>query len=448
MFIALVAATVAFLPWLAHRQLYAHLRAQAAHELALFAAGQSPWQWRFDEPEDIVAGRVFGAREISFDQDGLHVLSDGQPFEVGLPLARPLDLSRFPLLHIDASTQGSAVLRIVVRRTLDAPEVLGSATPIGDSSTVLDLRHDALPERAAMLRLRFEMPAGQMLRLRAAALELPPHAEPAPIRELAEGSVEQQMLAVRKIRDERPAAIIVPPGSAGLIAPAIDGLGFTPNVFVAGLFAGVLLLARVRPPRNARVRACAELALVLAIPIWLIVGGHFNGRVDRAQMILIAAAILYALSLGWPRTWKLNGSARAWMAAATVVLVAACLGAALHRGTSMRVIDSGHLVRYLGWALIQQYLICAVCLPRWDALTGNAAATVYLSALCFALLHTPNATLMLATFAGGVCWCTIYRRERALLPLAASHALSALALIALLPPEILLSAEVSARFFQ
>jgi membrane protease YdiL (CAAX protease family) len=68
--------------------------------------------------------------------------------------------------------------------------------------------------------------------------------------------------------------------------------------------------------------------------------------------------------------------------------------------------------------------------------------------MTFALMHTPNAALMLATFGGGLCWCALYLRERALLPIAVSHALSALALIALLPPNWLYSAEVSARFFQ
>ncbi|HTI96190.1 MAG TPA: hypothetical protein VL425_06725, partial [Rudaea sp.] len=60
----------------------------------------------------------------------------------------------------------------------------------------------------------------------------------------------------------------------------------------------------------------------------------------------------------------------------------------------------------------------------------------------------PNSSLMLATFFGGLCWCALYLRERALLPLAFSHAASALVLIALLPPDWLYSAEVSARFFQ
>ena len=99
-------------------------------------------------------------------------------------------------------------------------------------------------------------------------------------------------------------------------------------------------------------------------------------------------------------------------------------------------------------ALIQQYLICAVVTTRWQLAGLPRFVAIWLGAMTFALMHTPNASLMLATFFGGLCWCALYLRERALLPLAFSHAASALVLIALLPPSWLYSAEVSARFFQ
>jgi hypothetical protein len=107
-----------------------------------------------------------------------------------------------------------------------------------------------------------------------------------------------------------------------------------------------------------------------------------------------------------------------------------------------------HFSLYFGWALLQQFLICAICTERWRIVTRSPYIAAYFGALCFALLHTPNAALMLATFAGGLCWCAIWLRHRALLPLAMSHAASAIALSALLPTDILHSAEVSVRFFQ
>jgi membrane protease YdiL (CAAX protease family) len=428
-----------------------HLREQATRDLALDAAGKSPWQWQFRESEDIVAGRVFGAREFAFDDNGLRVRSDGTPFEVGLPLARPLDLQRFPIFHITASADAPGTLRIVTRTTLDAPQSASSSNPLHDRETTLDLRSDnALPDRAAMLRLQFDLPAGKTLHLAAVSLELPTHSSPAPIRELPAGPVEQQLLALRRIHDEQPAAIVVPAEGTRVLAHAhAQDTSWAPNVFGAVVFALVSLFVRVRPPHNARVRALVEIALVLTVPLWLIVGGHFSGRVDRMQALLIATSTIYSISLGWPRTWLWIGGVRAWMLAAAIVALAICIGFALHRsGEPLRAMDSGHVIRYLGWALIQQYLICAIVLPRWQMLTGSTLVAIYLSALCFALLHTPNSTLMLATFAGGLCWCALYLRERALFPLAFSHAASALLLIALLPPDILLSAEVSARFFQ
>src|SRR6185312_4752509 len=71
-------------------------------------------------------------------------------------------------------------------------------------------------------------------------------------------------------------------------------------------------------------------------------------------------------------------------------------------------------------ALFQQYLICAVVTARWRRAGLPRFVAIWLGAATFALMHTPNASLMLATFFGGLCWCALYLRERALLPLAFS----------------------------
>ena len=158
---------------------------------------------------------------------------------------------------------------------------------------------------------------------------------------------------------------------------------------------------------------------------------------------------MFAVSLSVQKTWQWNGGKRAWILAAGVVLLAlipALLLGGIHGAG--RAVSHAQLARYLLWAVFQQYLICAVCTERWRMVTRSDAFAVYLGALGFALLHFPNAALMLATMAGGLCWCALYLRERALLPLAASHAASAVVLLSLLPKEILWSAEVSARFFQ
>jgi membrane protease YdiL (CAAX protease family) len=447
--------TFYLLPLLAQRQWTNHLRSESTRELTLLAAGKSPWQWHFHDADAIVAGRVFGAHEFTFDDEELRIVADKMPFEIGLPIDRSVDLQHFPIIHIAASTDVPASLRIVARATLDAPELTGSSTVLQGAETTLDLRTQALPGRAAMLRLQFELPQGKTLRLRAASLDLAPNAVPPLVLELPAGSVEQQLLALRKIHDETPAAVVVPTGSTQatrnalapttIETPATNGLKW----ITFGLLVAIMLLERLRPPQNARLRAAVEIVLALAVPLWLIVGEHFTGRIDRLQASLITATMIYAISLAWPHSWRWNGTPNAWGLALAVVALAFFVGFAFHRAESgWRPIGAGHVLRYFAWALVQQYLICAVCLERWRVVTSSAAIAVYLSALCFALLHAPNSSLMLATFAGGLCWGALYVRERALLPLAFSHAASAMLLITLLPPDILRSAEVSARFFQ
>ncbi|HEX6832498.1 MAG TPA: CPBP family intramembrane glutamic endopeptidase [Rudaea sp.] len=273
----------------------------------------------------------------------------------------------------------------------------------------------------------------------------------------SDARVEQQMAWRKAVYSALPDAIIVPGnGIAETMAQArreaADGSQMRPHPTLHWisvlLFALVLLLARLHPPANARLRALCEVLLTLAGPAWLILGGYFDGNVHKPFVAVMIATFLYAVSLSVPRTWRWNGSARAWALALGVVGIAALIGLWFHRAdTALNPIPLKQIVRYFGWALLQQYLLCAVCTERWRTATGNDSLAVYLGALGFALLHNPNAALMIATFFGGLFWCALYLRERSLLPLAVSHALSALTLLALTPRDVLHSAEVSVRFF-
>ena len=270
--------------------------------------------------------------------------------------------------------------------------------------------------------------------------------------------VEQQMSVRNALHDALPDAILLPESAFDATLQqarelAVQGL---PKPKVSRqwqldiVLALVFLIARLRPPRDARLRALVEIALVLGVPAWMIFGGSAAASLSTPQTVMVAMSVLYAISLSIPRTWAWIGPGGAWWLAAAVVGIALLLGLALHRNGAAPAGVSGmrHVARYLLWALLQQYLVCAVCTDRWRSLTGSSLAAIYLAALGFALLHTPNATLMLVTFIGGLCWCAIWLRYRALLPVALSHAVSALLLTSLLPAEILHSAEVSARFFQ
>lgn len=517
--VLVAAATVVLLDRFARHEFTVHLRGQAARALALAATAATPYEWRFRTADDLVAGQPFDARSFDFVDGGLSVQARDRPFEIGVPLPRPLDVRTFPHLHIvfDAGFDGE--LRISLREKLHAPVLTGAPIAFGrgTNDTLADLqglawaaeqKADAVgpPHTAAVLRLQFFPRTAGTLLLRSAALQRLPDYHPLDLRgtpriieagehggnpldvyripfapqtqeaQLANlaagrastapplillperGRVEQQIALRNAVFAALPNAILIPEGqfdqtfaaarslaNAGLSAPRKST-----QWQIVALFAAVLLVARIRSPRNPRWRALLEIVLTLAAPTWLILGGNYDGNLHTPQTVLIGLSLIYAVSLSLPRVWHWNGNAEAWLLSGLVVGLALAIGLSLQGSASHLAAAPGmrQILRYIGWALLQQYLICAVCTERWNVITGDALPAAYLGALCFALLHTPNAALMVATFIGGLCWCTIYLRHRALLPLAVSHASSALLLSSLLPTDILHSAEVSARFFQ
>lgn len=272
------------------------------------------------------------------------------------------------------------------------------------------------------------------------------------------GRVEQQIELRNAVYAALPAAILVPESgyaetfseARALAASNSREAPVRSQWAPVAVLALLLLVAKFRSPRDPRRRALFEIALTMAAPLWLILGDHFDGTLHASHYALIGLTIAYAISLSLPRVWHWNGDLRAWSYAALVVALALAIGLALHGSAVRETPPPGlrQMLRYFGWALLQQYLICAIYTERWNIVTGNRHVAAYLGALGFALMHAPNAALMLATFAGGLCWCAIYLRYRALLPLALSHTACALSLIVLLPADILRSAEVSVRFFQ
>ena len=136
----------------------------------------------------------------------------------------------------------------------------------------------------------------------------------------------------------------------------------------------------------------------------------------------------------------------AWLGAGAVLMLAVLAGLLLGQG-NLRPPDATHALRYLAWAGLQQWLLCVVLADRLRVLVGSTRWATLVAAVMFALMHTPNQALMQFTLLGGLLWVPLWLRCRRLLPLVLSHASSGLILSTLLPPEILRSAEVSARFF-
>nr|WP_225578380.1 CPBP family intramembrane glutamic endopeptidase [Rhodanobacter sp. 7MK24] len=102
---------------------------------------------------------------------------------------------------------------------------------------------------------------------------------------------------------------------------------------------------------------------------------------------------------------------------------------------------------YLSWALLQQWLMLVVVMRRLESKQVHGTFAVLLTALVFALMHTPNGALMQLCLLAELWWAWCFQRSRALLPVAAAHATCALLVEAGLEGGLLRSLEVSARFF-
>jgi membrane protease YdiL (CAAX protease family) len=260
-----------------------------------------------------------------------------------------------------------------------------------------------------------------------------------------------------RLREREPAALVVFGADVGRVTGAMQEMqSDAARPIPAWPWATVVVVALAmlatfaRPPDSVRTRASLQAVLALTLPAWLVVGLQLGDDIEGPAIVAIAIALLYAVALAWsdPATrWHWFGGPRAWLPASAAPLLALGLVLTLGHPGEYAAISVASLAGYAVWALLQQYLICVVFADRLHRTGLPARWTVLAAAGVFALLHAPNAALMLATFCGGLIWTTLWLRDRSLTPLALSHATAALLLGAGLPPSVLRSAEVSLRYY-
>ena len=488
LFAATALLLAAVLVWIGNALTAQALERQAERDAATYAQGRSPWQWAPRRARDVVAQRVFGAGTLTPTASGLRLrLASSQPVQIGLPLSVPMDFVRLPRLRLELDAGAPIALALAGRQTLDGPAYYTPVTVLKPGAATLDLAIDTLPwviadrrvpppARFAMLRLTVLGAPGATLTLRRIEL-LPPTALPRGVDALAAAQSYDRFMALPppatlalpvvmlppaldasalltardRIQGRAPAAVIVPRGDLGsVLAAAVAGppspAAATPPLLPPGL-ALLALAVLLRPPRQARLRALIEAAVALLPAAWLIIGMHYDGRIDRTDAAMIAVGLAYAAVLEWharPRDWTLLAPARAWIVPLLPVLAALAAWAVLH-GSAPEPLPA---LRYLGWALLQQFMLQVVVARRLQVASNREVATLATAAL-FALLHAPNTPLMLLTFAGGLLWTAWFLRRRALLPVALAHAAAALLIGGLVAPDTWLrSLEVGARYLR
>ena len=92
--------------------------------------------------------------------------------------------------------------------------------------------------------------------------------------------------------------------------------------------------------------------------------------------------------------------------------------------------------QYVAWALIQEFMLQSFFFTRCEELFGSSAA-VWIAATLFAALHLPSPILTTFTLAGGLFFCTMFRRYRSIYPIGIVHAVLGLTIAVTMPDSLL-----------
>ncbi|HNR91036.1 MAG TPA: hypothetical protein PKO41_01295 [Dokdonella sp.] len=485
---------------IARAQMRAHQIDTATRILAALLHGDTPMRWSLNAANDIITGAAIGAAASTVERDGLHVRADDDGFEVGLVLHAPLDLARYAVLELDVDAEAAGKFAVRTQHTRDGPSCISAPMPVVRGVQVLRLDLSTLnwqcdddsttpPVRTILLRLRLDPLAGTSVRLANVRLRPASKVDPAaldvlrldmPIDAFAlavsehqqasrwrvieldmQERVEPTLLAMDRIRTVAPAAIIVPQGQymrvladARAMPPAAAKSTHRSTVLAwiaVAVLAATLAWVRLRPWPSPGRQAAAELAGTLGVPLALLAIGAIGDDLGAPTLVALGLCVTFAASLlkgdaprqPATRTW-LRGAAIAFASVAVAIAIVVVLR---DPAQTWEWPPPQRILRYLGWAALQQFLVTVIVAERIARLTGSTRAAIVLAAFAFALLHAPNAMLMQFTFIGALLWTWNWQRHRALLANTLAHAVSGLVLATGLPPEWLRSAEIGARYF-
>ncbi|MCK9489865.1 MAG: hypothetical protein M0Q42_10845 [Xanthomonadales bacterium] len=197
------------------------------------------------------------------------------------------------------------------------------------------------------------------------------------------------------------------------------------------------------------------LALILAGPLLVVILGGVSDETRGSAALVFITGLTFGAITGQRDVKALRfspGDLAAWRNAAVftaiVIAILVIYRLLVQPDYPLRWPTPEKLARYAAWAVFQQWLLNRVLAREALRLTGGrqvvAAALV---AALFGLLHAPNFALMCATCIGAFIWIQLYFRRPYVLPLAASHLVLNVTMIALLPPWLLRNAEIGVRYF-
>ncbi len=476
-----------------------HLAERAQLELATLRSGQPLWRWRLHGPSDLVAQRVFGNADIAPSPNGLRVTSrDGSTFDLGLPVAGPVDLAHWPLLHLQLQSDAEGTLSLVYQAselsTACLANEVGRIPPHGND-LLIDLRtlswrsDTGKPCRPPdvvtyLLRLRPQLPAHAVLQIGNVDLQAAQPASlpasigadiadirlpsalavaqagvaaasaqyagrSAPLVRLPAGISAETMLSLRDlVKRHWPGALVLPFGQS--LAATGDGAPL-PRWLDWGVCAAYLIALVTIALRQTRAvtHPWLDVAAIAAGPLWLIAGLRWGAQLSIPGVTAFVAALVFAAQSDWRRRpvwWRWMGRSWAdWLWPLVPLLVTVAL--MLVDGHGLVRLEPRHMLVYLGWALLQQWAMLAWVMGRLRLTSLPPPVIILITATLFGLLHTPNGSLMQLCFMAELWWAWRFLTSPCLVPIAVAHASCALLVESGLTGHMLRSLGVSARFF-
>ncbi len=181
--------------------------------------------------------------------------------------------------------------------------------------------------------------------------------------------------------------------------------------------------------------------ILIILFMTLIVGYLWWGRFEYHKPILLVLTYigtvgivlfshLYFRESRQELGFRLDNFTEAFRIAATpnlLLLAIILIWGIASRGYSADWSDATPL--YLPWAFLQQYVLQNFLLARMKTVLGRTGAAVIMASLAFALIHLPNAALVIASLMGALVWCRIFSKAPNLLVVSVSHALLGVLLV-------------------
>ena len=457
---------------------YAWLGLQSAQSERWLNAGMHPLGFDFtlstrgDVRWLLIGQDGFGASTTA-GPDGLHV----QPLDTAFDLRLNLAGARLVPKQVDAmildvrAQPGRALPKFSLAVHAGLDDAGWIAEIGGDPSQLIDLAAlDFKREPARVATARWaELPPLTHLRLFGS------DARKSPFILTTVAFKASQKISTFALASLRPEALLQAFEAArsgpNFVTTSYRGLWFTPIVQMwvsaASLIFALALLALefASDAPKQRARARTWLVPALFLPIILMLWGNLEWPVDRRaafapQWFGLIFGLLFAIAYRWinkpPRIVRPSFDApskAAWASCAIPTLAAALVlvvgFATLPARVEFEPQHFGLLIalKYLAFAAGQQWLLQTLV---WANLRRAALArrtAVLLSALLFALLHTPNFMLMALCFLGALFWCWHYAKYRRLLPLILSHAFLGFLCVSVIPTSLLRSADIGVVYF-